>query len=616
MGKFKLFNRKNGPKKKKGKNIYQSLIVYFILLAVIPTIVSASACLVITDFYRQETDRTLGNEIISHVSAEVDYIFGSMMNAGNYVADNYDMQVALRTDFSEDKIKKSATEVEIDAEVFTSNLLDSTVAGISVIGENGCEFKSHAQAFLDQDHTQQYWYKAIINNEGYVWFPPHDGRFANISDGRSYVTCGRSLHDKATGEILGVLIIDIEEAEIQHNLSFEYGTDGYILITNETNDIVCSSNGIKGKIADVDKRAVLENGGTQMQVTVKPDKETSESVEAFVTYRELESTDWDVIGVIASNALSTWWRTLVIVELLVVGVVLFFAISFAFRASGRIVKPINRLQKTMSYVEMGNLDISIETETYYNEISTLARQFNIMVSRIKSLLDDVYNKQQKLRSAELTALQFQINPHFLYNTFDSVLWLNRAGRKEDVETMVDSLATFFRIGVSKGEATITVREEILHLKSYLDIQKIRYRERLEYTVEVSDEVLDCKIPKLTLQPLAENAIYHGIDMNDQEGEISVKINRSGERIIIVISDTGKGMSEEQTDKLNRMLRGERTQAVKVGYGIRNVYDRLDIIYEGRTRMYYESEEEEGTSVIIEIPVEKKSDEIDTTERGS
>lgn len=603
---LKNITKKHGYRNK-GRTIYQSLITYFILIAILPTIISASVCLVITNIFRQETDRTLGNEIITHVTSELDYIFKSMMTAGDYIADNYTLQKALRIDFHGDEIAKGVKEIEVDTEVFTSNLLDSDIAGISVVGENGSEFKSHAQAFLEQKHKNQIWYRTIIQSDGYVWFSSHNGRFANVSDGRSYITCGRSIYDKSTGKVLGVLLIDIEESVLQSNLEFSYGTDGYMMVVNSIGDVVCSSNGMKGRVFNYVE--LTENSdGEQTTLSITAPDGSKQNVNAFASLRKLETTNWNVVGVISSNALSTWWRTLLIVEFAVVGMIIFFAIFFAFKASERIVNPINNLQETMSYVESGNLDISIDNDAYYDEINALAGQFNMMVSRIKSLLQDVYNKQQKLRTAELTALQFQINPHFLYNTFDSVLWLNRAGRVDDVEKMVASLSTFFRIGVSKGESVIPIRDEIRHLKSYLDIQRIRYRDRIRYKVDVPEEVLDCRIPKLTLQPLAENAIYHGIDMNDQEGEISVRMERIGESIIITISDTGMGMPQEQVETLNRILKGEKIENAKIGYGIKNVHDRLEIIYEGRVSMYYESEEEEGTSVNIIIPYDKNEEE--------
>ena len=582
-------------------SIYSSLMRYCLALAVIPMVISSVFFLVSTNSYRIEADRTLGTEVVTQVSSELDHVFEVMTNAGNYIADNYLLQEALKTDFGNDRVSLYKQENALNGILFSTNLLDAELADITVLGANGTEFKSHAQAFINQDHTAQEWYHKIAETQGYCWFPSHEGRFANASDGSNYLTCGRSIFDKSTGDIIGVLIIDFKETSIRKKLLLENGTNGYLMIIDENGQIITSSSGMKGTLTGFRPDDYSKPEGFRTYVNLRTGRDDGQNINAFVAIRDLRADNWKLAGIVASNELSIRLKNTLLLMVAIIVVTIILSILFSLRVSRRIAGPISRLQDAMSTVEEGNLDVRPVQDGSYHEINLLSRQFSHMLDRIKSLVADVYENQQKLRKAELTALQFQINPHFLYNTFDSILWLNRAGKAKDVETMISSLSTFFRIGVSKGESIITVREEILHLTSYLDIQRIRYGDRLDYAIDADENTLVYRTPKLILQPLVENSIYHGIDMNDQSGMIRIRVSEENDKIRFVISDNGPGMPPEQVSELNRFLREGRSAGAGTGYGIRNVSDRLSVIYGDRASIRYESEEGRGTSVTVLIP---------------
>ena len=219
-----------------------------------------------------------------------------------------------------------------------------------------------------------------------------------------------------------------------------------------------------------------------------------------------------------------------------------------------------------------------------------------MVVRIQKLMEKVRQEEITLRKTELKALQAQINPHFLYNTLDAIAWLCEDGRSQDAEDMVTSLAKLFRISISKGHELITIEKEIQHAESYLRIQKFRYKNQFTYHFDVDEECLGYLCNKITLQPIIENAIYHGINRMVDEGEILIEVHQDQDDIILAVEDNGVGMTEEQCQEIMKKERGDRT-----GIGIKNVNDRIKIYFGEEYGLSITSELDEGTRVTIRMP---------------
>ena len=225
-----------------------------------------------------------------------------------------------------------------------------------------------------------------------------------------------------------------------------------------------------------------------------------------------------------------------------------------------------------------------------------------MVRRIQKLMEQVRQEEITLRKTELKALQAQINPHFLYNTLDAIAWLCEEGRNKDAEDMVTSLAKLFRISISKGHELITIEKEIQHAQSYLRIETFRYKNQFTYTFDVDENCLGYLCNKITLQPIIENAIYHGLNRMVDEGEITIRIREDGDDIILSVEDNGIGMTEEQCQEILRKEPGDRT-----GIGIKNVNDRIKIYFGEEYGLTITSELDEGTCVDIRMPKVEKGD---------
>lgn len=282
------------------------------------------------------------------------------------------------------------------------------------------------------------------------------------------------------------------------------------------------------------------------------------------------------------------------------------------RILGRqITGPIDTLCKSTARVAKGDFKVHVSVDSG-DELDLLAESFNSMVEEISSLVEDIKKEQKNLRATELKLLQTQINPHFLYNTLDTIIWLTEDNQKEQVTAMVSSLSDFFRTTLSKGKDFITIAEEESHIKSYLEIQQFRYRDILSYEISIPEEIHSCLILKLTLQPIIENALYHGLKNKRGLGKINVIGVKKADRIELIVRDNGIGMEEKTLSRLNRIIRGEEQDDSEHGFGMANVQQRIELNFGMNYGMHIESTYGEGTIVTVTIPVIIQDEEKNIT----
>ncbi len=293
--------------------------------------------------------------------------------------------------------------------------------------------------------------------------------------------------------------------------------------------------------------------------------------------------------------------TEIIIVIILTVFLLIFATRYALGLSRSITNPVVELCSRAEDVSRGDLSVREPIRTDINEISILSEGMEQMVSRLSAQMEDVRQKQEHLRRTELALLQAQINPHFLYNTMDTIIWLIEAERSADAVEMVSNLSSFFRHSLSRGEDVITLREEERHVLSYLQIQHVRYKDILSYTVAIDSALQNAVIPKLTLQPLVENALYHGIKLKRRGGHIRIEGRREGERIILSVSDDGIGISAERLAHLRRSMESDE----RVGFGVSAVNQRLRLFFGEEYGLTFDSEEGAGTTVTVRIPYQEK-----------
>lgn len=288
------------------------------------------------------------------------------------------------------------------------------------------------------------------------------------------------------------------------------------------------------------------------------------------------------------------------------GFILVSVIFFARRITRNIAEPISELCDVAATAGEGDFEIRTKGDNSIVEIQKLNTSVNQMIKKIGQLVDDIRVEEINLRAAELRLLQEQINPHFLYNTLDNIIWLAESGEDEEVVKMVSSLSSFFRTTLSKGRDYITIAEEREHIESYLSIQKFRYRDILSYDIDFEDEILDHSILKLTLQPIVENALYHGIKNKRGMGHIQIDGRMAGDNIEFIVSDNGIGMREEEAEHLRKVISGlvsdDRSGG---GFGLFNVNQRLQLNYGKEYGLNIESTYNVGTTIRVKIPAVKK-----------
>ncbi|MDR0688825.1 MAG: sensor histidine kinase, partial [Spirochaetaceae bacterium] len=518
----------------------------------------------------------------------------------------------------------SGAEREAAAEPVRSVLtvMTTTRNDISLIG-----IFSYRGGFVTQDRenvlnpvadpSRQSWYATAREARGGAVVS--SSHVQNIIKGRYrwVISLSREIIDEKTGQGLGILLVDLNFRIIDRICSsIQLGERGYLFVVDRRGDIVYHPQQqlLYGGLKTENIRRIIDE-------TTGYFPGDDEDRDKFYSVETMRSTGWKVVGVNyrsefvenrgAIRRSYTFWGLFFLIASMAISIFI----------SQRISKPIKELRRSMLAVEQGNFDILVDIRSS-SEIGELGKDFNIMVGEIKALLRRVTLEQEQKRKSELKALQMQINPHFLYNTLDSVIWMAEGGKQGEVIAMTSALARLFRLSISKGQEIIDVASEIEHVKNYLTIQKIRYKDRLDYRIEVAEEIKSFQIVKIILQPLVENAIYHGIKNNSIAGTVVISGCRTPAGMDLVVRDDGIGMNAAALEKLRRRLRGPRdgnrgkrygagaedgpeTGVPGSGVGVRNVDERIKLYFGPDYGLEFESREEEGTTVFIHLPAVKK-----------
>ncbi len=451
----------------------------------------------------------------------------------------------------------------------------------------------------------QEWYKSAKRRiENLHFSTPHvEDLFATSDDSYQWVvSLSRYVELTSSGSVKhGVLLVDMNFSGIEQicKNSF-FTTSGFVYITDESGNIIYHPkqrliySGLYHENNLVDAKRV---DGTYT--------EKFEKQQRLVTIKTVGYTGWKIIAVDPFqdiDYMSARFQTYtVIIAVFIIILLVFINILL----SSRIAKPIEQLEKYVKEIENGDFCREVEVSGSY-EIEHLGKAINSMVKQTRKLMDDIIAEQEAKRRSELDALQAQINPHFLYNTLDSIVWMTENERYKDAVCMVTSLARLFRISLSRGKNIIPVSDELEHVKNYLIIQSFRYSDKIKYSIEAEPQVLNCATIKLIVQPLVENSIYHGIEYMDN-GEIDIKAYRRVDDLYIDVIDNGPGMPQEQVDAL---LSGEKDTSNRdrgSGIGIQNIQERIKLYFGAEYGLVIYSEPDVGTTARIHLPVKPIED---------
>ncbi len=520
-------------------------------------------------------------------------------NLNNYLKGMIDLSNLLVIDINKFKLLNLS---ELDRDIETLMRTRTDILSISLFTTDGkLIYEGSGQKLKDTATVvDTEWFDKALSSDGTIRIsPPHvQSLFKNRHPW--VITLSRKVSFRINQNMEeGVLMIDMNFSMIEDLLNgVRLGKKGYVFLLDGENNLVYHHqqqliySGVK-----VERFEGIESRDQGSFV-----QKDSNGDSRILTIFPARHVDWKLIGVYYLSDLSAEQRDLTefIVLTLAFGMLIFMSVSFYM--TDRITKPISELANSMRAVEMGDFNTQIDVQGEY-EVMQLARRFNLMTAQIKSLMKQVVEEQESKRKSELSALQAQINPHFLYNTLDSVIWMAENGKHHDVVKMVTSLARLFRISISRGRNVITVKEELSHAENYLTIQKMRYKDQFEYRFEIDDEVLNYRTQKLLLQPIIENAIYHGIRQMVDEGEIVIRAYAKDDILYFEVEDNGLGMSELVRKDILKRHDQIDDGAVRVGgVGVTNVFERIKLMYGEDFGIDIESEIEEGTKITLSIPV--------------
>ena len=321
---------------------------------------------------------------------------------------------------------------------------------------------------------------------------------------------------------------------------------------------------------------------------------------SFVPYLQL-------VGVVPAETLRDNYSQLLLFALFIVSFSIFLLVFVNLRLSEWITAPMKKLDHAVRELEKGVESVDFNVDGPY-EVEHLSHSVQSMISTMRHLMEDVLHQEEEKRRSELDVLQSQINPHFLYNTLDSVVWMTENGRTQEAVVMLTALARFFRISLSKGSNIIPIGDEIEHARNYLTIQKMRYKNKFSADISVEPGVEKLYTIKLIIQPILENAIYHGMEYADGDGEIHIRAFREGETVVIEVEDNGPGMSEEIVEQLLKPTRDVSVPKAKgSGIGFRNVHQRIQLTFGSAYGLTIRSEPDNGTVVRICLPVLEEED---------
>ena len=451
----------------------------------------------------------------------------------------------------------------------------------------------------DVDVKEQEWFRDAAGElENFHFSTPHVQNLFDDPSFRYYwvVSLSRTVELTRNGtSMLGVLLVDMNYSSIEQLLEkANTDTSGeYVYLMAPDGEIIYHP-----KQNLIHMGLYQENNDRTAQYEDTTVKENFRGEKRLVTVKTISYTGWKLVSVVPMKSFSmgmTGMRNLVV---LLVALTVLAAVLLNQLVSARISKPLRRLNDSVKEWESGNMNPDIYAGGSM-EVEHLGKTLRSTVAQIQQLMDDIVVEQEEKRKSELDALQSQINPHFLYNTLDSIVWMITGERYDDAVFMITQLASLFRISLSKGKTVIRIEEEVKHAQNYMNIQKIRYKNNFEVDFQIDEEIRDGCIVKLVLQPLLENAIYYGMEFMDGEGEINVRGYRKDDDIYLEVEDNGLGMPEEEAAEL---LNGkERPHKHGSGVGLINVHSRLKLRFGEEYGLIIHSCPDEGMMIQIHIP---------------
>lgn len=554
---------------------YTIMVVASLLLSLIVV-----SIVILSSMYQTFNTMVINNskEINKQVILNYENYFDNVRDLGYYIESN-------SRDIQRDDLSSFFENVaSADLDIITISLLD--LEGL-VIATN------RRGATVNGALTTRIWYQRAVGTPEVFYFSIPHQQDVFLGESQEVISVSKMI-DYITNDGLqqGVLVIELSTEQIdvlarQTNL----GENGHLNITSDSGKLIYSSN---------DTCTTVDCPSNQLvnDIIIGGAFVTVDDTDMYVNINTIAGTRWRIatfvnVEIIAQSRRNIIW-TLAVIFL----VTLLIVAGLVALVTRQITKPLNALKEHMSNIQHSDhlyQEISVRGQ---KEVVILADAYNDMIHEIRRLLDRLVTEQTEMRKTELKALQTQINPHFLYNTLDSIVWLSEQKRNDSVIQMVVALSRFFRISISRGRDIISIEEEVQHAKYYLQIQQIRYGNRFSYEFDINKDLLSYRTVKLILQPLIENAIQHGI-VDDVKGRIQVAGYEAGGLLYFSVTNNGYGLTDDQIQEIYHKIDDDQYNSV----GLKNVAQRLQLYYGKYAGIRIQSVLDQSTTITIYFPRE-------------
>ena len=578
-----------------GTRIVALFMLLILVITAAMTYVSISAST--NELLGNATDYT--DQLILRVNAEIDMYVEYMKDISDFIVDNNVVSAYLTA--ANEHMLTDAICASAQQQLAAAQKIRSEITAIALIPQSGGALFGSADAQLNTDsgYQQAAWYTGALAHPDEVQVS--SSRVENLIAGQYnwVVSISRAVLDRA-GRVQGVLLVDLNYQIIDRLCAaVDLGNRGYIYLIDQSGGILWHPQqdliyaGLKQE--NVEEVLAARNG------RILSGKGAARRL--YVAC-ESEATGWTAVGVAYTQELLRNQDRIYKTYLWIAALALVFALLFSVQLSASVAEPIRKLTQTMQCVEDGDLHVRCHVSSR-TELGQLSDSFNHMIAKTAELMDERLRIEEQKRKSEWKALQAQIQPHFLYNTLDSIIWMSHAGRNEEVVEMTSALAQLLRSSIGDGSDTNTLEKELAHVRSYLTIQKMRYNEKLQYAIDMDPQTGGCLLPKLVLQPLVENAIYHGIKLKQGGGTVRIESLLEEDRLLITVEDDGVGMTQEQ---LETVLEKKEADGESSKLGVYNVNERLQLFFGPDAAMKYYSTPGRRTMVMLVLPIVREKEE--------
>lgn len=579
------------------RSIRNSIFIYFTITSLVAVLLIVISIYSRLSSQLYDTVKQENVSLVNRVDSSMEVYLRNIMK----LSDTIYYGIIKNTNLSEDSIGEKLTLLYNNNKEQVSNIALISKEGEPISVVPAARFRKNFKA-----EDEEWFVNALNKTENIHFTLPHVQKMFEKGD-NSYkwvISMSRAVEITVGGSTeQAVLLIEMAYQGLEEVLDeVTLGNGGYIYLMDS-----------KGEIIWHPKYELIASGRVKENNLVAAGYDDGSREEIFngtrqtVVTKTVGYTGWKLVGVIKGTGISLNMLKTRLFIVFVILLIIFIVILINSYISFRVTNPIRELEKSVKALEEGNLDADIYMGGSY-EVQHLGKSVQDMKFRIKGLMQDIVNEHEEKRKSEFDSLQAQINPHFLYNTLDIIVWQIENEKQSEAVHTVTALARFFRLSLGKGKNIVTVKDEIEHVKNYLMIQHMRFKNKFDYEFDIAEDVLELPSLKLMLQPLVENAIYHGMEFMDGDGMIMVKAWREEDELYLSVADNGLGMTE---DKVEMILTGKSTSGNGrgSGIGVKNVNERIKLYFGEAYGLTIDSEPDEGTTVIIHLPAKDEKESL-------